>query len=621
MRRCLFVVISLFLCFAAALAAQSAPTPIMPLADVHAGMHGVGRTVFNGDQPSDFQVEILGVVHNLGPRQAVILARLSGGPLAETGVMEGMSGSPVYIDGKLIGAVALGFPFAKDAIAGITPIEQMLSQVSRARAVAAAESRQPPPFSAADGSGWKIISAPPTSITATPTNVGALPPPSAPEDFDPATLPTLHTPLAFSGFTDGAIRQFLPQWEAMGLTPMLGGSLSGSGESLADLDKLGPPSDLQPGDMISVQLLRGDMAVEADGTVTDIRDGRILAFGHRFLSAGATDMPFARANVLALIAGLQSSFKLSEAGQAMGSIQEDLSQGVYGQLGVSAPMIPIHIHIHNTGQPVQDYSCEMVDQRFLSPMLVTMALYSTLDATERGVGSSTLTISGVYKLAGAAPIQSSTLYSGDMNTTAIAAATATRPAALLYGSGLSDVHLQSIDFDVASADQQRVLTVEQVWSDRRDVTPGATVHVTAILRADDGTEVAREIPLALPASLPDGPLTILVGAGDSVGASGPSPVQAAADAHDLAQLVGSINRLPRNNELYVRVARSDSSYVLDGEEFPFPPPSLARALAADPAVDGEVRSLQNSTVLDYHSDPLPYLIEGMKTIRLTVRQP
>ncbi|MEO8025512.1 MAG: SpoIVB peptidase S55 domain-containing protein, partial [Bryobacteraceae bacterium] len=271
-------------------AAAIAQSLIMPLKEVRAGQKAIGRTVFAGGNVEDFQVEILGVLENLGPKQSLILGRLSGGPLSETGVMAGMSGSPVYIDGKLAGAVALAFPFSKQAIAGIRPIEEMLAAtVPQASPRAAVDS----PFD----TRWLDKLPGPLAV-----NAGG------------SRMIEVATPVSFAGFTRGTLEQFTPQLEALGLSPRQGQS----GGAVRAGGPLGDPSKLEPGSMISVQLMSGDMTVGADGTVTRIDGTRIWAFGHRFLDAGPTEMPFARAEVITLLPSLNNSFKISAAKEWMG---------------------------------------------------------------------------------------------------------------------------------------------------------------------------------------------------------------------------------------------------------------------------------------------------------------
>ena len=329
----------LFAWLAIASVAFGAPD-IFPLKDVRAGQHGVGRTVFSGTRVEEFQVEVLGVLQNLGPRQSIILARLSGGPLASTGVMQGMSGSPVYIDGKLLGAVALSFPLSKEAIAGIRPIEDMLRvRPEPARTIAQA--------------------APHRSPFVTGGNA----------------LEEIATPVSFTGFTPAALEHFAPQLRRMGLEPSQG--VSGGG---VIPPRLGDARKLEPGSMISVQLISGDMTVGAEGTITAIDGDRVYAFGHRFLDEGSTDLPFASAEVLALLPNLSSSFKISAAREWMGSITSDRETAVSGITGRQASLIPVQIRV---GQ--NTYRMQLVQDRVMTPLLMQMALFSAIDATRTGV--------------------------------------------------------------------------------------------------------------------------------------------------------------------------------------------------------------------------------------------
>lgn len=592
--------------------AQNSSTPIFHVRDLKAGMHGVGRTVFEGDKLQEFQVEILGVVKNMGPRQTVVLAKLSGGPLADTGVLQGMSGSPVYIDGKLLGAVALGFPFSKTALAGITPIEEMIAQQHRAEAESKIDNTTPSLVQLTAASGTLEILTPPSAVKS----------PFAGDSYDSdlpgMNLPELHTPLSFSGFSSRAVEHFLPELKGLGLEPMLSGGFSSGGN--AEYKHEGRPSDLQAGQMISVELIRGDLNVAADGTVTYIDGNNIYAFGHRFLSAGGTALPFTKASVVALMSGYMTSFKISNPGESMGVIQADESQGIYGTFGGAAPMIPVRVRLHGPDGSADKYEFEMVDHRFLSPLLLRLAVYATLDATQRGIGPATLGLHGAIHLHGAPDIRVNDMFAGDVNGPDALSAAAATPLSYLYDSGLSGIHVNGIDLDVTSSPEKRVLTLEQVWSDHREVRPGDSVEVTAVLRADDGTEVAKRMPVTLPASLAAGPISILVGEGNALNQLELRQIQQGFAARELPQLVRAINHIRRNNQLYLRVMRPDAAYVLYGEQLPAPPPSLARVLASDPSIDDDIPSLRSSTVLDTQSDPLPFVISGMKTITLDVKE-
>src|SRR5882672_3785323 len=364
----------------------TAATSFFPLQDVKAGMRGIGKTVFSGDRIEDFQVEILGVLENIAPKQSLILARISGGPIGTTNVMQGMSGSPVYIDGKLVGALAMAFPFSKEPIAGIRPIADMLSAPDKAA-----------PRASAGLSGADLLAALPKRGEAM---------------FGSSRMIDIATPVSFGGFTREAIERFAPQLRALGLEPMQGVSSGGRIPTA-----MGPRSALKPGSMISVALMTGDLSMGADGTVTHIDGERVYAFGHRFLSVGSTDLPFARSEVLTLLPSVSSSFKISAPRELMGSISLDHSTAISGELGRRAAMVPVSIRVAGPKGKHSSYRMEIVDDRFLSPFLLQMSVFSAIDATERTVGSGSFLVKGRIEFRdGSAPVKLDNMFASDANS-------------------------------------------------------------------------------------------------------------------------------------------------------------------------------------------------------------
>src|SRR5277367_5422235 len=339
-----------------------ASTAFFPLEEVRAGQHGIGKTVFQGDKIEEFQVEILGVLPNAGPKESVILARLSGGPLEHTGVMQGMSGSPVYIDGKLLGAVAMAFPFSKDPIAAIRPIGDMIRAGSSSISTEAPEGKSSI-AEALRGGDFAAALRGPLQETA-------------------SRLVNISTPLSLGGFTQRTVDTFSRSLESLGLEPRQGLSAGGRSTSGAET-ALGQPSLIQPGSMISVQLMQGDMNIGADGTVTHVDGDQIYAFGHRFMAVGSTEMPFARSEVLTLLANVNTSFKISSPKELMGVISQDRDTAISGRFGRRAKMIPLDIDVHRSGKPMDTYRMTMVDDPLLTPLLMQIAVFSALDATER----------------------------------------------------------------------------------------------------------------------------------------------------------------------------------------------------------------------------------------------
>jgi hypothetical protein len=338
---------------------------------VQPGLKGTGRTVFEGNKVEEFQVEFLGVLENaLAPKRSVILARLSGGPLERTGVIAGMSGSPVYVGGKLVGAVALSFPFAKEAYAGITPIEDMLEVVPTAL--------QPRPSASRPRFPARLVRVPdggPETERLIPDETLVQDQWEAflPENDGKGSLTSLRLPLRFAGISSEAMQTFAGLFRRIGFDPLEGGGLAG-GTLSPDEHTAANPSELVPGSMISLLLVRGDLNVNVDCTVTLRQENKLYACGHRIALAGPVEFPFASARVLATIPNLASSFKVDAPGALVGTIRQDRFGGIYGVVGEKAAMIPVHIKVNSTLNREEDYSVEMVQQPFLSPFLLNLAV-------------------------------------------------------------------------------------------------------------------------------------------------------------------------------------------------------------------------------------------------------
>ena len=468
-------------------------------------------------------MEILGVLENIGPRESIILARLKGGPLENTGVMQGMSGSPVYIDGKLAGAVALGFPLAKEPICGIRPIEEMLRVDPQA------------------------------ALAGAPRKVAA----------GNARLEEIATPISFSGFSAATLDRFSSQLRDLGLDPRQG--VSGGGDPA---DKLGDPAKLQPGSMISVQLLSGDMSAGADGTVTAIDGDRIYAFGHRFLAAGSTEFPFARSEVLALLPNLSSSFKISAAREWMGAITEDRNNAISGVLGRRAPMVPMEIRV---GSNV--YHMRMIQNRVMTPLLAQMAIFSAIDVTERGVGPATYSVRGRIDFEnGSVPVDSA--YTGDIALGAIASSGIASPLAYALSSGFDALKLKNLTVEVKPVEGRHQMQIADI-SIPRQARPGDDVDIIVGFTGENGAESSKTVHYRVPVGAPMG--TLYVTASDAT-FTNMLELQSAmgAPVHSPAQVLRSAEKPARQHQrLSANLARGERFY--GGRPRPARSASLARA--------------------------------------------
>jgi hypothetical protein len=577
-------------CTMACLAA--AEPAFFPLKDLRQGMHATGRTVFAGDKVEEFQVEILGVLENSGPKQSIILGRLSGGPLETTGVMQGMSGSPVYIDGRLVGAVAMAFPFSKEPIAGIRPIEEMMTEQSGGEGKARAG------FSLS--SGDLMVSFPKRDSRGT---------------FDSkldSKLIDIATPVSFSGFSAGTLEHFGPQLRSLGLEPRQG--VSGGASTTVAKPASGP---LQPGSMISVQLASGDLSIGADGTVTHIDGNRIYAFGHRFLSVGSTELPFARASVITLLANLSSSFKISSSGEWLGAITSDHNTAVAGELGRRPRMVPLSIAV-NSGGRTSTYRMEIVNDRLLSPLLMQMAMYSTLDSTERTLGPSSIGLHGTVEFEnGPEPVRFDNIYAGDFNTPLLASLATAMPVAYALQNNVDSLSLKRINLVIDSYTQKKQMQIDQVWASKRTVRPGEPVEVTALLSGENGSEITKKLTYTVPIGAPLGLLYFTVADGSSTN-SAEARQFSVTQPRPAVEIVSFLNGLRGNRKGYLRVWRADPSYQIDGHEMPDPPPSVSMILARARATPASVS--RPSTVAEMEFSAGEVVISGSKTIQVEVKE-
>ena len=548
----------------------------LPLTELKAGQKGVGRTVFAGTAVTSFEVEILGVMENTGPKQSLILGRLSGGPLASTGVMQGMSGSPVWVNGKLIGAVAFAFPFAKEAIAGIRPIAEIVANAGPGGTGA----------SAVAGRGRAQRAA---------------------VRFGDAQLEEIATPVAFAGFTQRTLDEFSPQLREWGFSPR---QALGGGRPRTQ----GDPRQLEPGSMISVQLMTGDMTAGADGTVTWIDGTKLYAFGHRFLSVGDTELPFARAEVLALLPSLTTSFKISAAREWMGAITSDRNTAIAGELGRQVKLLPLRISVNGR----QRYTMNVAPHRFLAPLMVQMAAFSALDATERSFGSATIGVKGQIDFEdGLPPVKLANQYTGDFSVLSVASLSAATPLATMLEGVLPGLKIKGVDLDFTVAEERRQWRIDHAWASRRQALPGETLDLTVALTAENGREERKKIRYTVPTGAKAGTLYFTVGDAPTLNAfemrnlfsggtlAGKTP----------AEMIALLNRQRSNGNIYIRVWRADPSYAAGPIELPNLPPSAALPMAKSAAPPAATGSLVAELVIDCGS----VVVVGSKSFEVEVR--
>jgi hypothetical protein len=554
-----------------------ASTSLMPIEEIKPGMVGVGRTIFEGAEMKDFKVHILGVLKNVqAPQRNLILARLEGGPLAETGVIAGMSGSPVYIDGRLVGAVSYSIgAFPKEPIAGITPIAEMIEATADPgpRRGASAQARielpvSPERLAAAVRANYARVA----SFADRPADVQTFGLPAATGSQMGALLRPIATPLVLSGMDSATSELVGSMFREAGFTPMLSGGAAGGDVSPEN----GP---LRPGDPVGVSLLGGDGEMGATGTVTHVDGDRVYAFGHPFFNFGPTAFPMTRAHVYATLPSLMSSFKIATMGEVIGTMQQDRATAIAGTLGKGPAVIPVTITLDNGRTAKRTFRYTAVNDQLFTPLLAYVALFNTLGNYERQFGAMTFTVKGKASFDKHADLAYEDIFTGD-GTIPAASAYVAGPITMLLANDVERVTLKGVELAVATAEESRSATIERVWLDEVRPRAGRTLPLKVLTRNYRGAEKISTIPIEIPANA-TGQLTVMVTDGKQLNQIEQRELRRSVQPTSVAQMIKLLNQSHRNNRVYVRLLTGTPGAVVNGEALTSLPPSVLAVLEGD----------------------------------------
>jgi hypothetical protein len=552
----------LFLCLIAAslshdLRAEEPRPGLMPLGEVKKGMTGYGLSVFDGSDVERFDVEILGVLENIGPDHSLILARIDSELLRDSGVIAGMSGSPVYIDGRLIGALAYSWMFATSPIAGITPIEQMLGIERHARSSLAG-----PVIEATAGEIFDALAS--QDLQAMQAIFDQIVPAMA---MNRGGATPISIPLSMAQFDPGTLARFGPWLEAANFLPVPMGSSGGgaAGESTGRI--------LAPGDAVAAVLVDGAFSLAATGTVTHVDGNELYGFGHPFLHMGAIDFPMASADVVTVMPSLASSFKLSNMGPIVGTLTQDRLPGVYGRLGQEAKTVPLKFSL-DSAAGLRDYDLRVVDHPTLFPLILAMVADSIVANAQRGGGERTVMMEAVIHLKDREPIHISEGFTGSSARQAIPIYLAV-VSGYLISNEFSDMKLDRIDVRLRHDDEPRVAKLVDARVETPEngrIRPGDTIRVRTQLKPFRGEAFHHTIEIPLPESLQPGPLYLFVGSGSALTRLEfmlvpPSP-------QSVSQVVKVVERLRPSTELRVSAYALSDGAVVGGVYLPELPPTM-----------------------------------------------
>ena len=598
---------------------------IMTLSEVKPGMTGIGKTVFQGSDIEEFQAEILGIYENFnGPDHDLIVARLSGEKISFTGVIDGMSGSPVYIDGKLIGAVAIRFGiFGKIPIAGITPVEEM-------RALSGESGRLSVRMDTLKELTQAFIAAPDKEAFIQTIN-GRYTGEWSKQISGPP--PYLRAPLSFSGFDGRAFEYFSPFFERVGFMAYQGGQ-SGSEASQ-------PENSLHPGSMICVQLVSGDASLTAAGTVTSVGGEKILAFGHPFFKMGSIDWPLFRGRVLTVFPSDLASFKMTVPLEEIGALTYDGVAGVLGELGIQADLLPLSITLvtdggrtdnpdhtmetitgDGSGQMLSEknfgpYRLQLVRSKEILPLLLGLSFFSTISQAADASTEMTVEVGGNIGIRGHQDIRINNIFSG--SSAVVESVVHLMQVMMLLGQNpFEAVSFDRIDLTVRITHRNRIASLEDIWLNTHEVSPGGVLTLYFALKPFRGNRILLSEKIQVPPHAPEGKMTLIAGNADTIYKTEKKLFKGESVYGNLKQLIKLLNEIRDNQSLHLLLLRPERTAILKGKFFPSLPPSKYSVMNS--TAPGRNLRVYRVGVADDIRLETDYVISGYREISFNVRK-
>lgn len=549
------------------------------VSEIKPGMKGYGLSVFQGSEPVRFEVEVIDVLPNALAKQDLIIVRCSGQNLEKSMIIAGMSGSPIYLEDRLAGALAYGWAFSQDPIAGITPIKNMISAANRpAGNVAAA--------------GPKFLDS-----LAGRSLMPASEPSSPPSPRGPQ-MSAIATPVLASGFSPQGLALLSEELAPYNLIPVAGGGVGSD-----KLDKSAADA-MVPGSAIGAALVTGDLSLAAIGTLT-WRDGeKVAAFGHPFLQAGMISMPLVSANILTIVNLQDVSFKLGAPGAVIGELTADNQAAITGVIGRQPETVPMTVRVRRPATELDDtYNLGLARDPFLTPLLVRIALMEVIRSASPALDPTTVRARTRLKLSGYGEVEYSDVYAIMRNNFTMGLLD---PVIFFSRNPFEDIHIESADVDLEVSEDLQVAAIESVYSDTDEVAPGGTVSVGVVLRPYGGEPVHYTFQVPVPdADLKT--FVVKIGGGNNA-----MPDEAA--PRDVKGMIRFMNAVYPGNDLVLMYQVPGSGVDVQGQRLHGLPPSVSSMLqpvnSTETEAAPEVRYLVRET---------PYVIVGMNRLAFKVK--
>lgn len=566
---------------------------IFPLSDVHPGMKGVMYTIFSGDQIQQVNLTVIGVLKNaIGPKQDIILVQLEGPEVEKDGVVAGMSGSPVYFDGKLAGALSLKIgTFTKDAIGGVTPIQNMLD----------IEHALTNTESANASSGGASISTAVDSQQSFPEKISL---------GSGSFLTPIETPLVFSGISPGVLANFAPQFRAYGMTVMAGGTAPSSPED----------SKLQPGDMVGMDLVSGDLSLNAGCTVTAIIQNHVFVCGHPILGFGNVAIPMSRGHVVMTLASSLESTKIMNTGGEIGEFVQDRLTGVVGDLRATSVTVPVEVNL-KTQVDEKHFHFNVAQNAKLTPLLVAIAANNGISANTAYTDGTTLQLEGQIEIQGHPSVELRNIIApsdAPVSDSVQLALDIESAFAKIYTNPYEQPTVQKVVLNITSTPGRHIAAIDGAWCDKSEAQPGETLHVKVLLRPYRGEPFIREVPITIPDQASRGNLQVLVSDAEVLDrARQPFPGAGQNQLHGLDELIRTVNRERQNDRLYITLLQNSPTLLVEDKELPNIPASQMNVLDAGRAPGGPRMLFQSA--IGENSVEMNEVISGEHFLFVTIK--
>jgi hypothetical protein len=577
--------------------AARAAVPTLPVDSLRAGQAAVVRTVFEGSAVDTFGAVIVGVLRSGRADGDMILARATSERVVRSGVAQGMSGSPVYVEGRLVGALSSGWQFTREPLFGITPIGEMLPVLDLPARGGGDASAGPGGLGGGLDTGWRGLAwAEPAPAVAPPGPAAAAAAPAR-----------LALPLVCAGMAPAALEAFGRGVAPLGFLAVPGGRASGGG----------PPSEaLVPGAAVAVDLMRGDLQLSAIGTVT-YRDGdRVLLFGHPFFQAGDVRLPISTAEITTIVPSAISAFKLGVRGRAAGVAEQDRRTAVSGRVGGTVSLLPLRVTLAGPGRPVQTFRFECVEDRLLAPSLVGAAATNSLLESGGSGGGQTLRWTLRVHRTGVAPLVVTDVAAGDAPPAEFAAGVA-GPLRFLFNNPFERLRLDSVSVDVAVEPVREQWTLRSARLLDAAVRPGGTARVRLEVERWRGEREVRTVDLDVPEETPEGRQVLYVGGAQEYTRYEATRLPARYRPTSLADAWERLGASRPSDGLYLALVARAPEITSDGRDYPELPLSALTVLGSAQAA-GERGRRGDAALLDTRRVEVGGVVRGELLLNVNV---